>query len=136
MNQPWVYMCSHPESPSHLPPHPIPLGCPRAPTLDALLHASNLHWSSVLHMVIYMFQCCSHKPSHPPLLPLSPKFCSLRLCLFCCPAFCIKLALVICFTYGNICVSMLFSQTIPPSSSPTESKSMFLTSVSLLLSRI
>ena len=25
----------------------------------SLLHASNLHWSSILHMVIYMFQCCS-----------------------------------------------------------------------------
>ena len=32
-------------------------------------------------------------------------------------------------------VSMLFSQVIPPSSSPTESKSLFYTSVSLLLSR-
>ena len=31
---------------------------------------------------------------------------------------------------------MPFSQTIPPSSSPTESKSLFFTSVSLLLSRI
>ena len=42
----------------------------------------------------------------------------------------------ICFAYGNIHVSMLFSQIIPPSSSPTESKSLFFTSVSLLLSRI
>ena len=31
MNQPWVYMCPpDPEPLSHLPPHPIPLGCPRA----------------------------------------------------------------------------------------------------------
>ena len=37
----------HPEPPSHLPPHPIPLGCPRAPALSALLHASNLHWSFI-----------------------------------------------------------------------------------------
>ena len=44
--------------------------------------------------------------------------------------------LVIYFTYGNIHVSMLISQIIPPSSSPTESKSLFFTSVSLLLSRI
>ena len=50
---------SHPEPPSHLPPHPIPLGCPSAPALSALLHASNLHWSSILHMVIHMFQCYS-----------------------------------------------------------------------------
>ena len=39
-----------------------------------------------------------------------------------CPASCIKLALVICFTYGSIHVSMLFSQIIPPSPSPTESR--------------
>ena len=45
----------HPEAPSYLPPHPIPLGCPRAPALSAQLHALNLHWLSVLHMVTYMF---------------------------------------------------------------------------------
>ena len=43
--------------PFHLPPHPIPLGCPRAPALGALLRALNLHWPSILHMVMYMFQC-------------------------------------------------------------------------------
>ena len=76
----------HPETPSHFPPHPIPLGCLRAPALGALLHASNLHWSSVLHMVMYMFQWHSIKLSHPLLLPLNPKVCSLYLCLLCCPA--------------------------------------------------
>ena len=43
-----------------------------------------------------------------------------------CPVSCIKLALVIYFTYGNIYVSMLFSQIIPLSPSPTESKSLSL----------
>ena len=70
--------------PLHLPPHPISLGCPRAPVLS-------------------------------------------------CPASCIELALVICYTYGNIHVSMLFSHIIPPSLSPTEFSSLFFTSVSLLL---
>ena len=32
-----------------------------------------------------MFQCYSLKSSHPCLLPLSPKVCSLHLCIFCCP---------------------------------------------------
>ena len=60
-------------------PTPIPLGCLRAPALGVLLHASNLHWSSILHIVMYMFQCYSLKSSHPGLLPLSPKVCSLCL---------------------------------------------------------
>ena len=39
-------------------------------------------------------------------------------------------------SYMIVYVSMLFSQIIPPSPSPTESKSLFCTSASLLLSRI
>ena len=47
-----------------------------------------------------------------------------------------RIALAIYFTYGNIHVSMLFSQIIPPWPSPTHSKSLFFTSVSLLLPSI
>ena len=64
MNRPQVYMYPpHPEHPTHLPPHPIPLGCPKARVLSALLHALKLHWPSILHMIMYMFQCYSLKSS-------------------------------------------------------------------------
>ena len=52
------------------------------------------------------------------------------------PVLCIEPVPAICFTYDNIHVSMPFSQIIPPSPFPTESKRLFYTSVSLLLSRI
>ena len=67
-------MCPlHPEPPSYLLPHPIPPGCHRALALGALRHTSTLPFLSVLHMVIYMFQCYSLKSSYHLLLPLSPK---------------------------------------------------------------
>ena len=52
------------------------------------------------------------------------------------PVSCIEPGLVIRFTYDNIHGSMSFSQIIPPLLSPTKSKRLFYTSVSLLLSRI
>ena len=44
MNQPWCTCVPYPEAPSHLPPHPIPLGHPSAQALSTLFHASNLDW--------------------------------------------------------------------------------------------
>ena len=67
-------------------------------------------------------------PSHPSQLSQSTSFGF--------PASYSKLTLAIYLTYGNAYVSMLFSQIIPPLPSPTESKRLFYTSVSLLLSRI
>ena len=59
----------HPDPPSHLPPHPIPLGLPSAPALSTL---------PVSHVIIYIFQCYSLRSSHPRLLPQSPKVCTVK----------------------------------------------------------
>ena len=53
-----------------------------------------------------------------------------------CPASCIELGLVIYFTYGNIHVSMLFSQIIPPLPSPRVQKSVLYICVSFAVSHI
>ena len=71
MNQPWVYICALPlKPPSHLPPHPTPLGCHRPLALGALCCTANSHWPSTLRMVMCMCQCYSLKSFHL-LSPLS-----------------------------------------------------------------
>ena len=64
-------------------------------------------------------------PPHPSGLPQSTGFG--------CPALCVQAALVIYFTHDSVRGSVLFSQVIPPSPSPTESKSLFVTSMFPLL---
>jgi len=48
----WCTCVPHPESPSHLPPHTIPVGHPSASAPSILDHASNLVWQFVSHMVV------------------------------------------------------------------------------------
>ena len=75
----------HPQPPPHLPPYPIPLGRPSAPAPSTcLMHPT---WTSVSHLITYMFRCCSLRLSHPHLPPESPKVCSVHLCLFFCLAY-------------------------------------------------
>ena len=64
---------------SHLPPHPIHLGCPRAQALGSLCHTSSFHWLSVLHMAVYTFQCYCLKSFQPSPSPTEPKSPSLYL---------------------------------------------------------
>ena len=63
-----------------------------------------------------------HLPPHPipQVHPSAPALSTIS---------CIEPGLGICFTYDNVHVSMLVSQIIPSSPSPTESKRLFFTSV-------
>ena len=100
----------HPEPPSHLPPHTIPLGHPSAPAPSFLYPASNLDRRFVSYVILYMFSVvhgvaksrtwlsdftftfhtCFNAilPNHSPLpLPQSPKDGSIHMYLFCCLAY-------------------------------------------------
>ena len=81
------------EPPFHLPPHNIPLGHPRAPAPSMLYPASDIDWWFDSYMIVYMFQCHSPKSSHPLPLPLSPKVRYTHLCLFCCLAYRVIIAI-------------------------------------------
>ena len=98
----------HPEPPSHLPPHPIPLGHPSAPAPSILYHASNLDWWFISHKIIYMFQWHSRKSSHPRPLPQSPKDCSTHLCLFCCPIYRVIITIFLNYIYMRYYTILLF----------------------------
>ena len=58
------------ETPSHLPPHTLPLGHPSAPAPSILYPELNLDWRFISYMILYMFLCHSPKSSHPLPLPL------------------------------------------------------------------
>ena len=90
-----------------------------------------IHWPESA-MGVHLFPILNPPPTSFPIPSLRVIQCTSPEHL----VSCIKPGLVICFTYDNIHVSMLFSQIIPPLLSPTEFKRLFYTSVSLLLSRI
>ena len=73
MNQPWIYMCSPSRSP--LPP-PSPSQPSRSSQCTSPEHLSHLGWWSVSPLIVYLFQCCSLRTSHPRLLPQSPNVSS------------------------------------------------------------
>ena len=83
-------------------------------------------------MGIHVFPILNPLPTPSPYHPSGSSQCTSPKHL----VSCIKPRLVIHFLYDIIHVSMPFSENIPPSPSPTESKRLFYTSVSLLLSRI
>ena len=80
---------------------------------------------------IHVFPMLSPLPSASPYHPSGSSQCTSPKH----PVSCIKPGLATSFIYDIIHISMPLSQIIPPSPSPTESKSLFYTSVSLLLSR-
>ena len=51
----YTRVAPHPETPSHLPPHTIPLGRLSAPALSIQYHASNLNWLFISYMILYKF---------------------------------------------------------------------------------
>ena len=110
------------------------------------LNWTELNWTELLYSIVlvlpyidmnlpWVYMC---SPSWTPLPPPSPSHpsgssqCTIPKH----PVSCIEPGLAIRFTCNNLHVSMPLSHIIPPSPSPTESKRLFYTSPSLLLSRI
>ena len=96
-----------------------------------------LYW--FCHISTWIRHRYTHVPYPEPSSFLPP--CTIPLGVSQCtspkhPVSCVEPGLATHFIYDIIHVSMPFSQIIPPSPSPTESKRLFYTSVSLLLSRI
>ena len=75
---------------------------------------------------VHMFQSWTPLPPPSPYHPSRSSQCTSPKH----PVSCIEPGLVIRFIYDTIHVSLPFSQIIPPSPSPTESKRLFYTSVS------
>ena len=82
-----LHVFPHPDPPLPPPSPSHPSGSSQCTRPEHLSHASTLGWWSVSPLIVYLFQCCSLRTSHPHLLPQSPKVCSVHLCLFFCFAY-------------------------------------------------
>ena len=86
VNQPQVYMCPLPLGlPSYLPTPSHLSGSSLSPGLSSLCYTTTSPQPSILHVVMYMFQCYTLKSSHPLLPLLCLQVYSLCLCLYFCP---------------------------------------------------
>ena len=96
MNWPQVYICPPILSP---PPTFLPSGLSQSTGFGC--PASCIKLALVIYFTLgkVHIQCYSLRPSHPHLLPLSPKVCSLYLCLLCCAESIIK---------GNIFLNSIY----------------------------
>ena len=91
----------HPDTPPTSLPIPFPWVFPVHQAHHSS-HASSLGWWSISPLIIYMFWCCSLKTSHPCLLPQSPKFCSVHLCLFFCFVYRVIIAIFLNSIYIHV----------------------------------
>ena len=82
--------------------------------------------------IAHRYTCIPSILNPPPVFLPTLSFWVVPECQFWVPFFMHQTCTGHPFTYGNVHVSVLFSQITPPSPSPTESKSLFFTSVSPL----
>ena len=98
------------EPSSHLPPHNLSLGHPHAPASSMRYPASDIDWRFNFYIIVYMIECHSPKSSHPLPLPLSPKVCYTHLCLLCCPAYRVVIAIFLNSIYVLVyCIGVFLS---------------------------
>ena len=74
----WIYMCSPSQSPLPSPSPSHPSGSSQCTRPEHLPHASNLGWWSLSPLIVYLFQCCSLRTSHPHLLQQSPNYSAIK----------------------------------------------------------
>ena len=115
MNQPLVHMFSPSwlSLPPPTPSHPSKLS---QSTGFEIPLSYNKFPLAVLHMVMYMFQCCSLNSSHPLLPKVCLGVCSLCLHLHCCPANRLISAIfhiyIITYAFKNLLFSCNYSYQI------------------------